>query len=152
MSKCNAHAPKLIPTGILVSVSGSVCQPERPPLKRKVVASVRSRQVPWLWIATGGSIVSEPGTYDLLLSTCFTVWLKAAPEEHMARVVDQGDTRPMAGNKEAMEDLRRILAGRAALYGQADVVVDTAGATAEQSLAELRRAVTSASTLSEENS
>ena len=60
-------------------------------------------------IATGGSIVSEPGTYDLLLSTCFTVWLKAEPEEHMARVVAQGDTRPMAGNAQAMEDLRRIL-------------------------------------------
>ena len=78
-------------------------------------------------IATGGSIVSEPGTYDLLLSSCFTVWLKAAPEEHMARVIAQGDTRPMAGNDQAMEDLRRILEGRAMLYRQADVVVDTAG-------------------------
>ncbi len=78
-------------------------------------------------IATGGSIVSEPGTYDLLLSTCYTVWLRAEPEEHMARVVAQGDTRPMAGNVEAMDDLRRILAGRAALYRQADSVVDTAG-------------------------
>jgi XRE family aerobic/anaerobic benzoate catabolism transcriptional regulator len=67
-------------------------------------------------IATGGSIVSEPGTYDLLLSTCYTVWLRAEPEEHMACVVAQGDTRPMAGNVEAMDDLRRILAGRAALY------------------------------------
>jgi XRE family aerobic/anaerobic benzoate catabolism transcriptional regulator len=92
-------------------------------------------------IAAGGSIVSEPGTYELLLSTCFTVWLKAEPEEHMARVVAQGDTRPMAGNKQAMEDLRRILAGRAVLYGQADVTVDTAGRTAEQSFAELRKAV-----------
>ena len=71
-------------------------------------------------IATGGSLVSEPGTYDLLLSTCFTVWLKAAPEEHMARVVAQGDYRPMAGNREAMDDLRRILDGRAPLYAQAD--------------------------------
>ena len=61
----------------------------------------------------------KPGTYDLLLSTCFTVWLKAQPEEHMARVVAQGDTRPMAGNTEAMDDLRRILDGRAVLYGQA---------------------------------
>ena len=78
-------------------------------------------------IATGGSIVSEPGTYDLLLSTCFTVWLKATPEEHMARVIAQGDTRPMAGNAEAMDDLRRILDGRAALYGQADAIVDTSG-------------------------
>jgi len=92
-------------------------------------------------IATGGSIVSEPGTYELLLSSCFTVWLKAAPEEHMARVVAQGDTRPMAGNDQAMEDLRRILEGRAMLYGQADVVVDTAGKPVEKSLAELRKAI-----------
>jgi len=91
-------------------------------------------------IATGGSIVSEPGTYELLLSACFTVWLKAQPEEHMARVIAQGDTRPMAGNDQAMEDLRRILDGRAALYGQADVTVDTAGRSVEESLAELRQA------------
>jgi XRE family aerobic/anaerobic benzoate catabolism transcriptional regulator len=92
-------------------------------------------------IATGGSIVSEPGTYELLLSSCFAVWLKAAPEEHMARVIAQGDTRPMAGNDQAMEDLRRILEGRAMLYGQADVVVDTEGKSVEKSLAELRKAV-----------
>ena len=92
-------------------------------------------------IATGGSIVSEPGTYEFLLSACFTVWLKAEPEEHMARVIAQGDTRPMAGNEQAMEDLRRILDGRAALYRQADVTVDTAGKTPEQSLSALRKAV-----------
>jgi len=63
------------------------------------------------------------------------------PEEHMARVVAQGDTRPMAGNAEAMDDLRRILEGRAALYGQADTVVDTAGRTLEQSLKDLRKAI-----------
>jgi XRE family aerobic/anaerobic benzoate catabolism transcriptional regulator len=90
-------------------------------------------------IATGGSIVSEPGTYDLLLSTCFTVWLKAEPEEHMARVLAQGDTRPMAGNAQAMEDLRRILQGRGMLYAQADAVVDTAGRTVEQSLRTLKK-------------
>ena len=92
-------------------------------------------------IATGGSIVSEPGTYDLLLSTCFTIWLKALPEEHMARVVAQGDTRPIAGNAEAMDDLRRILDGRGVLYGQADATVDTAGRTVERSLKELRKVI-----------
>lgn len=92
-------------------------------------------------IATGGSIVSEPGTYDLLLSTCRTVWLKARPEEHMARVVAQGDTRPMTGNLEAMEDLHRILRGRSALYGRADVTIDTARKSIEQSLQQLRKAV-----------
>ena len=92
-------------------------------------------------IAAAGSIVSEPGTYDLLLSTCRTVWLKALPEEHMARVVAQGDTRPMTGNREAMEDLNRILRGRNALYGRADVIVDTARKSIEQSLQQLRKAV-----------
>jgi XRE family transcriptional regulator, aerobic/anaerobic benzoate catabolism transcriptional regulator len=92
-------------------------------------------------IATGGSIVSEPATYDLLLCACFTVWLKAAPEEHMARVLAQGDTRPMQGNAQAMDDLRRILDGRSLLYGQADATVDTAGKSVEQSLRTLKALV-----------
>jgi XRE family transcriptional regulator, aerobic/anaerobic benzoate catabolism transcriptional regulator len=92
-------------------------------------------------IATGGSIVSEPATFDLLLSACYTVWLTAAPEEHMSRVVAQGDTRPMAENEQAMEDLRRILAGRNALYAKADARIDTAGKTVAQSFAELKAAV-----------
>ncbi len=92
-------------------------------------------------VATGGSIVSEPATYELLLGTCTTVWLRAAPEEHMARVIAQGDTRPMADNPEAMEDLRRILHGRERLYSQAALVVDTAGRRPEQSLRDLKRAL-----------
>ncbi|HJT06376.1 MAG TPA: helix-turn-helix transcriptional regulator [Stellaceae bacterium] len=93
-------------------------------------------------IATGGSIVSEPATFDLLLSACYTVWLTASPEEHMSRVMAQGDTRPMADNEAAMEDLRRILMGRHALYAKADATIDTAGKTVEQSLKELRAAAT----------
>ncbi|MCL4799386.1 MAG: helix-turn-helix transcriptional regulator [Burkholderiales bacterium] len=108
--------------------------------ERRALERILERGTPCV-IAAGGSIVSEPGTYDLLLSTCFTVWLKAAPEEHMHRVAAQGDYRPMAGNDAAMEDLRRILHGRAALYGQADRTVDTAGRTIEESLGNLRRAV-----------
>lgn len=92
-------------------------------------------------LAPGGSIVSEPATFDLLLSSCFTVWLKASPEEHMARVMAQGDYRPMGGNLEAMEDLQRILAGRLALYSKADAVVTTSGKSIEQSLADLQRAI-----------
>lgn len=88
-------------------------------------------------LAPGGGIVSEPATFDLLLSSCYTVWLKAAPDEHMARVMAQGDTRPMGGSQEAMEDLQRILSGRAALYNEADAVLDTTGKTIAQSLAEL---------------
>ena len=92
-------------------------------------------------IATGGSLVSEPGTFELLLATCFTVWLKARPDEHMGRVVAQGDMRPMAGNAEAMADLRRILVGREALYAKADAVVDTSGRSPEESVAALAAAV-----------
>ena len=90
-------------------------------------------------IASGGSIVSEPATYDLLLSACYTIWLKARPEEHMQRVIAQGDTRPMAGNAQAMDDLRRILQSRVALYGKADATVDTAGSTVLESLAQLNQ-------------
>jgi len=92
-------------------------------------------------IATGGSLVSEPGTFDLLLAACFTVWLTARPEEHMSRVVAQGDFRPMADNEAAMEDLRKILLGRQALYSKADAMVDTAGKSIEASLRALEAAL-----------
>lgn len=95
-----------------------------------------------LVLSVGGGIVSEPETYQLLLANCFTVWLKAAPEEHMARVAAQGDFRPMQDNAEAMEDLRRILAAREPLYAKADATVDTSGQTPQQSLIMLRQAVT----------
>ena len=94
-------------------------------------------------ISVGGGIVSEPDTYELLLARCFTVWVKAQPEEHMARVASQGDFRPMEGNHEAMDDLRRILAARAPLYGKADTVVDTSGRTLDESLLALRNAIAS---------
>jgi len=92
-------------------------------------------------IGTGGSIVTERATYELLLSTCFTVWLKALPEEHMARVIAQGDTRPMEGNEQAMDDLRRILNSRVGLYGQADAVVDTAGKSVAASVNDARQTI-----------
>jgi XRE family aerobic/anaerobic benzoate catabolism transcriptional regulator len=92
-------------------------------------------------MAVGGGIVSEPETYNLLLANCFTVWVKASPAEHMARVVAQGDFRPMQGNAEAMGDLNRILNAREPLYRKADVTLDTVGERPEQSLAKLRQAV-----------
>ena len=92
-------------------------------------------------VATGGSIVSEAATFDLLLSACYTIWLAADPEEHMARVVAQGDFRPMADNEEAMDDLRRILIGRNSLYSKADATVNTSGKKLEQSYKELRALV-----------
>ncbi len=91
-------------------------------------------------IATGGSIVTAPETYARLLSNCRTVWLKAAPEEHMARVIAQGDMRPIRGHAAAMDDLKQLLIERTHLYAQADRAVDTAGRTLRQSLSELKKA------------
>lgn len=88
-------------------------------------------------IAVGGGIVDETRTFDALLNRCHTIWIKASPEEHMARVQAQGDTRPMEGNPEAMAQLRLILTGREADYARADTVLDTSGATPDVSLAAL---------------
>lgn len=92
-------------------------------------------------IVAGGGVVADEEAFKLLLANCYTVWLKAQPEEHMARVLAQGDTRPMSGNEEAMEDLKRILAARESSYRKADAVVDTSGQTPEASLLKLRDAV-----------
>ena len=85
-------------------------------------------------LATGGSIVSEPSTFERLRAACWTIWLKASPSEHMERVVAQGDMRPMAGNRGSMADLQRILAGREPLYRRADANVDTSGTPVAQAL------------------
>jgi XRE family aerobic/anaerobic benzoate catabolism transcriptional regulator len=92
-------------------------------------------------LSLGGGVVSEGDTFDLLLRTCRTVWLKASPEEYMARVLAQGDLRPMTGHEDAMEDLKRILAAREPMYRKADLIVDTAGQSPAASLEALRRAV-----------
>lgn len=88
-------------------------------------------------LAVAGGIVSEPETYKTLLGHFHTIWVKAAPTEHMARVRDQGDTRPMAGNPEAMDQLRFILTSRETLYEQARAKLDTTGRTLEESTADL---------------
>lgn len=93
-------------------------------------------------ITVGGGIVSEAETFNLLLMNCYTVWVKASPEEHMSRVVAQGDFRPMEGNSEAMEDMRRILVAREPLYSKADFILDTTGCLPEVCLRKLRQAVT----------
>lgn len=90
-------------------------------------------------LSVGGGIVSEAETFQMLLANCFTVWIKASPEEHMARVVSQGDFRPIRGHVEAMDDLRSILASRETLYGKADAMVDTSGREVAESLAALCR-------------
>jgi XRE family aerobic/anaerobic benzoate catabolism transcriptional regulator len=90
-------------------------------------------------LATGGSIVTDPTTFELLLSSCLTVWIKAEPADHMTRVTAQGDLRPMARNPRAMDDLIAILKSREPLYAQADTTVDTSGKSPERSLAGLLR-------------
>ena len=96
---------------------------------------------PEVVIATPGGLVSDPATFNELLAHCFTIWLKASPEEHMSRVLAQGDTRPMSGHREAMDDLQRILVGREAFYSKADLVFDTAGQDLADSFDRLRERV-----------
>ena len=99
------------------------------------------KEYPRAVIAVGGGVVSETSTYEFLLANCFTVWLKASASEHMQRVVAQGDMRPMAESQEAMEDLKRILAGRDSQYRKADEIVDTSGLSVETAFARLRYGV-----------
>ena len=92
-------------------------------------------------IATPGGLVSDAATFNQLLAHCTTVWLQASPEDHMGRVTAQGDLRPMAASREAMDDLRRILSGRAAFYSKAEFRVDTSAQPLEPTFLELRRVV-----------
>jgi len=89
-------------------------------------------------IATPGGLVSDAATFNQLLAHCTTVWLQADPEDHMKRVTAQGDLRPMAASKEAMEDLKGILSGRAAFYSKAQFKVDTSAQPLEPTFVALR--------------
>ncbi len=88
-------------------------------------------------IATGGSLVTDAGTYKMLRERCLCVWLKASPEEHMARVIAQGDMRPFKGRSAALDEIRQLLADRDRLYSRADVTLDTSGKTPRASLSQL---------------
>jgi len=105
--------------------------------ERKALARVL-KQFPRAVMATGGSLVNDPDTYNLLLDHCTCIWLKATPEEHMARVMAQGDLRPFKGSPAALEEIRRLLADRDRLYARADAVLNTSGRALKQSLAELK--------------
>jgi XRE family aerobic/anaerobic benzoate catabolism transcriptional regulator len=109
-------------------------------LERQSLEGVLQRY-PCFVLATGGSLVSEPGTFERLLSSCFTVWVRTSPEEHMQRVIAQGDMRPMANNRDAMSDLKRILSEREVLYSKADIQIDTAGHALDESLESLIQAL-----------
>ena len=100
-------------------------------------------------IATPGGLVSDAATYNLLLSNCTTVWLQADPKDHMDRVAAQGDMRPMAGNKEAMEDLKFILAGRNAFYAKAEFHLNTSAQSQALTFLALRKVIREALALSD---
>ena len=92
-------------------------------------------------IAAGGSLVTDQGTYELLLERCRCIWLKASAQEHMTRVLAQGDTRPFKGRSAALDEIRKLLADRERLYGRAASVIDTSGKSVRQALAELKKAL-----------
>ena len=92
---------------------------------------------PRMVMATPGGLVSELASFELMLKACSTVWLQAQPRDHMARVVAQGDTRPMAASREAMADLQRILDGRRPFYAKADFTLNTSAVSEDEALAQL---------------
>jgi len=96
---------------------------------------------PEVIIATPGGLVSDPASFNEVLTHCFTVWLQAKPEDHMSRVAAQGDMRPMAASQEAMDDLRSILEGRAAFYSKADLTLDTSAQDLDHTFDLLRKQV-----------
>jgi XRE family aerobic/anaerobic benzoate catabolism transcriptional regulator len=96
---------------------------------------------PEVVIATPGGLVSDSANFNVLLSHCTTVWLQADAADHMGRVAAQGDMRPMAASREAMEDLKRILEGRSAFYSKADLAINTSERTEDQAFQALRSSV-----------
>lgn len=119
--------------GELISLAGQRAYRR---LEREAVNSIIDRGEPVI-LETGGSLVSEPETYELLLNHFYSVWIRANPEDHMQRVVDQGDLRPIAGNRAAMDDLQTILGERERDYRRAHAELLTSDATVEASCRQL---------------
>lgn len=90
-------------------------------------------------IEVGGSIVANPDLFNLLLTSCTVVWIRALPEQHMQRVIDQGDLRPMAGNDDAMLDLKQILKERETFYAKAHFILDTSTRSVDDCVEELAK-------------
>jgi XRE family aerobic/anaerobic benzoate catabolism transcriptional regulator len=92
-------------------------------------------------IAVGGSLVTDPASYDVLLNRCRCIWLKTSPQEHMSRVIAQGDMRPFKGRSAALDEIRKLLDDRESLYSRAGATIDTSGKSVKQSLTELKKAI-----------
>ena len=92
-------------------------------------------------IAVGGSLVTDAGSYDLLLDRCRCVWLKTSPQEHMSRVIAQGDMRPFKGRSAALDEIRKLLDERETQYARAGFSIDTSGKSLKHSLTELKKAL-----------
>jgi XRE family transcriptional regulator, aerobic/anaerobic benzoate catabolism transcriptional regulator len=120
-------------------------------LELAALRKINTRREPMI-LATGGGIVSEPATFELLVSTFFTIWLRASPEEHMARVRQQGDLRPMANERAAMDDLRTILSTREPFYARADAVIDTSGRSVDSGANEILAVISSGAGAASETS
>ena len=125
-----------MPVSEILSLSG---QDGYRRLEERALFDTLSRQEKCV-IETGGSIVSETALFNALLTTCHVVWIKTSPEEHMQRVIDQGDMRPIESNDHAMADLRRILEAREPFYAQSHAIIDTSGSSLEESLRQLSSA------------
>jgi XRE family aerobic/anaerobic benzoate catabolism transcriptional regulator len=110
--------------------------------EQAVLRKLIARDGPML-LATGGGIVAEPVTFDLILSSFYTIWIKAEPEEHMRRVREQGDLRPMGGDASAMQELRAILVSREPFYARARAIVDTAGLSVDHAAERLHTTIAS---------
>ncbi len=105
-------------------------------LERQSLERIRGQKSRFI-LAVAGGIVSNAETFTYLLNNFHTIWLKAKPEDHMARVVSQGDKRPMAGHPRAMKDLQKLLKTRQADYARADAIVDTSATSIDQSVVQL---------------
>ena len=111
-------------------------QPGYRRFERESLQSVLSKH-PAAVIETGGGLAADPETLPLLLERSLAIWVRTSPEEHMQRVIDQGDLRPMARSREAMRELKDILKAREPFYRQAHLHLMTSGRTADQSFQEL---------------
>jgi XRE family aerobic/anaerobic benzoate catabolism transcriptional regulator len=115
-------------------------QPGYRRFERQCLLSVLDKH-PAAVIETGGGLAADPETLPLLLDRCVVVWVRASPEEHMQRVIDQGDMRPMAKSRAAMRELKDILKAREPYYRQATLQLQTSGKPVDASFAELLEAL-----------